>query len=338
MAYHIIGFQTNPITGETIFNILCDTAADLPASPVSDNGYGGEIGQGSKAVIIADGSAYLADSNRQWIYQPNPNAWVNVYTKSDIDEMITEIYETIAYYHTTLVSDTGEITFYAFAGYIGTWTIFGNGQQTGTPTPDNPIMPEFVGVLSDADWAVPITCAGQTVPVYLGQAQTVRKIRKLVFDGTENWQFYSDSTGQYGTWQFYCNNIASGAALSSAISNIAGYGATANNRAYHLYGCYLVTSGKGIAFQMAGSKDTLTNVTAWKSYLATQYAAGTPVTVWYVLETEQTTISNEPLAKIGDYADELNSADAGVTILTAKGQNTLTVDTILKPSRIEIQG
>lgn len=85
--YHIIGYQTNPITGETIFNILCDTVADLPTSPVSDNGYGGEIGQGSKAVIIADGSAYLADSNRNWIYQPNPNAWVNVYTKSEIDAM-----------------------------------------------------------------------------------------------------------------------------------------------------------------------------------------------------------------------------------------------------------
>lgn len=87
--YHIIGYQTNPITSETIFNILCDTVADLPASPVSDNGYGGEIGQGSKAVIIADGSCYLADSSRQWIYQPNPNAWVNVYTKTQIDAMFT---------------------------------------------------------------------------------------------------------------------------------------------------------------------------------------------------------------------------------------------------------
>ncbi len=86
--YHIIGYQTNPITGETIFSILCDTANDLPTSPVSDNGYGGEIGQGSKAVIIADGSSYLADSNRQWIYQPNPNAWVNVYTKSEIDALL----------------------------------------------------------------------------------------------------------------------------------------------------------------------------------------------------------------------------------------------------------
>lgn len=53
MAYHIMGYQTNPITGETIFSILCDTVADLPSSPVSDNGYGGEIGQGSKAFVIA---------------------------------------------------------------------------------------------------------------------------------------------------------------------------------------------------------------------------------------------------------------------------------------------
>lgn len=41
-------------------------------------------------------------------------------------------------------------------------------------------------------------------------------------------------------------------------------------------------------------------------------------------------------AKIGDYADELSSTDAAVTIPTAKGGNTLTVDTTIQPSEMTI--
>jgi hypothetical protein len=82
--------------------------------------------------------------------------------------------------------------------------------------------------------------------------------------------------------------------------------------------------------------DSIETLADWKSYLAAQYAAGTPVTVWYVVATPETAIVNEPLAKIGDYADELSSTDAGVTIPTAKGQNTLTVDTDLQPSEMTI--
>ena len=41
-------------------------------------------------------------------------------------------------------------------------------------------------------------------------------------------------------------------------------------------------------------------------------------------------------AKIGDYADELSSTNAGVTIPTVEEQNTLTVDTDLQPSEMTI--
>lgn len=74
----------------------------------------------------------------------------------------------------------------------------------------------------------------------------------------------------------------------------------------------------------------------FEAFLAAQYAAGTPVTVWYVLEEPTTGIVNEPLAKIGDYADELSSTDAGVAIPTVKGDNTLTVETDLQPSEMTI--
>jgi hypothetical protein len=77
---------------------------------------------------------------------------------------------------------------------------------------------------------------------------------------------------------------------------------------------------------------------ALKEYLASEYQAGHPVMVWYVLSAPETAIVNEPLAKIGDYADELHSTDAAVTIPTVKGQNTLTVDTELQPSEVSITG
>lgn len=184
---------------------------------------------------------------------------------------------------------------------------------------------------------IPISSAGQTTPVYLGQVQTTRKIKKYECTGEENWQIYSDSGGTYGVWQFYANNTTNGIALSSALSNIAGYGVTALNRNSYPYGVFLVTSGTGIAFQMVGAKDTFPNVTAWKTYLQQQYASGTPVCVWYVLANETTGIVNEPLMKIGDYADTVSKAQAGVEIPTIKGSNSLAVDTTVQPSNVYIK-
>ena len=81
-----------------------------------------------------------------------------------------------------------------------------------------------------------------------------------------------------------------------------------------------------------------TDLTDYKSYLADQYAAGTPVTIWYVPQEPETAIVNEPLCKIGDYADELHSTDAAVTIQTVSGSNTLTIGTDLQPSSVSITG
>lgn len=60
----------------------------------------------------------------------------------------------------------------------------------------------------------------------------------------------------------------------------------------------------------------------FKSYLAAQYAAGTPVTVWYVLETQ---IEEDPPVPLP-------------AIPTLSGINTLSVDTTVKPSQMYIKG
>ena len=175
-------------------------------------------------------------------------------------------------------------------------------------------------------YKLPITNAGQTVPIYLGQTQTMRKVKKLVLDGTEDWAsssggtFYALSITPYMldrndllSTHFFVGNYSG----ALAIGQIRGGG----------------TPSSTILFNYDNG---VIGVEGFKSWLASKYAAGTPVTIWYDLATPETGIVNEPLCKIGDYADELHSADAGVSIPTAKGANTLTVDTDLKPSSMTI--
>jgi len=189
-------------------------------------------------------------------------------------------------------------------------------------------------------WQIPLTCASQTTPLYLGEVSTVRRIKKLVLDGTENWvgnakdnqreiyQAYISITDNPGTLvatNVVCSHLATreSASLTSMQEGIA---------------MRSLSSGIicGFSYGVVGivSTDSYTSATnKVKAYLASEYAAGTPVTVWYVLETPTEGIVNEPLYKIGDYADELTTT---TPIPTAKGSNTLTVDTTVQPSEVSI--
>lgn len=202
------------------------------------------------------------------------------------------------------------------------WSMLGNGQQVGTPSPDNIIMPTFCGKLVGTDWKIPITCAGQTTPVYLGQVSTVRRIKKTVLDGTETtWTSRTVQGRKCFYWKTGTQNPDGAHVLCT------------HYRAEYAVRegvCFITTNNVSFIDSNFQSLDD------FKNFLADEYAAGHPVMVWYVLATEQTGIVNEPLCKIGDYADELHSTDAGVTIPTVKGENTLTVDTDLKPSSMTI--
>lgn len=76
----------------------------------------------------------------------------------------------------------------------------------------------------------------------------------------------------------------------------------------------------------------------FKAYLATQYANGNPVTVWYVLAEPEAAVVNEPLMKIGGYADTVSMAQAGVTIPTVQGTNVLDMVSPVKPSGVYVKG
>lgn len=167
---------------------------------------------------------------------------------------------------------------------------------------------------------IPILSGGVTTPVYLGEVQSTRRIKKLVLDGTENWQFTTYPYCTFITDYRRTKRITCVCSHLQAISNINIGDSIPVNTC-----CFLVDN---YAFYY---KDTsFSSVTDFKTYLAQQYANGTPVCVWYVLATEETAVVNEPLRKIGDYADTVS----GITIPTTAGANTLSVDTTLQPSEV----
>lgn len=322
-------------------DLFADTAADLTGVTTFDSIV---LLAGSSALDISTGDLYRMQSDGTWILQPGTGAFSNVYTKAEIDAMIANYYtktqsdDLYEWITVTITTDTLPLTFIADGTPLISWSMKGNGSQIGTPTPDAPIMPDFCGTLDGTDWKIPISCAGQTVPLYLGQVQTVRKIKKYVFTGNENTlQLYTNSAGKIG---FYFEKIDM--VINSRTNGFCTHFLSVQSISWEGKNCVCFGANNAIIYfifsDAMATQYSITDLASIKSYLQTQYAAGHPVTIWYVLATEQTGISNEPLCKIGDYADELNSTDAGVTIPTVKGSNTLTVDTDLQPSEMSITG
>ena len=208
----------------------------------------------------------------------------------------------------------------------------GNTVQNGTPTSASPIQPHGTGDLETAgakagQYKIQISSANTTTPVYLGEVETTRRVKKLVLDGTENF------SNQYGANLF--------SVLIQPLGKMNFFNSYCTHYKYNPVqsGLDANTQNGDFALQLQSTqtllaiKDTsYSSVADFKSYLAAQYANGTPVCVWYVLATEETGIVNEPLMKIGDYADEVS----GISIPTIAGGDTLSVDTTVQPSEVTV--
>lgn len=181
-------------------------------------------------------------------------------------------------------------------------------------------------------YKIPISSAGQTTTVYLGEVETTRDVKKLVLTGEEDVSL--QSINSYGVANFYIyipttKRYAVCTHLKQQTTNI---GNTQDE------GFLLATaSGSRITFYIRIFSSTAATPEELQTYLAQQYAAGTPVTIWYVLTEPETAIVNEPLMKIGDYADTLSKEQAGVAIPTNNGSTTIDVDTTVKPSEVYIE-
>ena len=179
-------------------------------------------------------------------------------------------------------------------------------------------------------YKLPITLAGQTQNIYLdeplrkigGHADTVdksgtvtRRIKERILTGTESWQSTGDGASKY-------NRLKVGAygTVVPAIAICTHALRVSITTSTTVFGCNIIDSqssdGSFIAFRF---EDYMT-LSSFKQFLADQYSAGTPVTVWYVLATPTTEQVTIP------------------TLTPADGNDTLSVDTTLPPSKITITG
>lgn len=183
-------------------------------------------------------------------------------------------------------------------------------------------------------YKLPLTVNGTEYPIYLGQVESTRRIKKLVLTGEEaSWAELA--AGLYRiTVNGYLRESDAQIAISTHFSG--GITVSAAPSAKQDTVSFLVSaSGNNYVYFSPSQYLTLND---FKAYLAAQYTAGTPVTVWYVLATPETAVVNEPLMKIGDYSDTISAAQAGVTIPTVSGANVLDMASPVKPSEMYIKG
>ena len=183
-------------------------------------------------------------------------------------------------------------------------------------------------------YKLPSTVNGTEYPIYLGQVPTKRRIKKLVLTGEENWSRHTDT----GTFALVISGSDAAYLISGEVTCICTHYPAQNNTP-----SYSQMADKKICMRANSSnvwiRDTDYSTSAdFKSYLAQQYAAGTPVTILYVLATPETAVVNEPLMKIDDYADTISFAQSGVTIPTVNGANVLDMTSPVKPSEVYIKG
>lgn len=190
-------------------------------------------------------------------------------------------------------------------------------------------------------YKIPVTVSNDansvTTPVYIGseplhkigdyadyvdfkRGVVVRRIKKLVLTGEEAWNGYGYAASGVGAALLLADILSNGrmngfcthftplfTPAGSAINGIT-FGAS-NNVIY-------------ITFSAKTTKAlNLTNTASVKTWLAAQYEAGTPVTIWYVLAEPE----EEPLENL-------------LPIQTIKGTNILTADTTVQPSEMYLKG
>lgn len=173
-------------------------------------------------------------------------------------------------------------------------------------------------------YKLPLSSAGQSVDIYLGESQTTRRIKKLVFDGTENWELHSNKTQ---TFKLSISYAASINCISSHYTPIYSQSFDVKSGIYARSGTLCIICDMNCQ-----------NLTDFKAFLTQQYTNGTPVTVWYVLATEETGTRNEPLRKIGNYVDTIDSTQTTAQIPTSAGSTTISwAGEGLAPSQVEFE-
>lgn len=335
MGYIITNIRSeyaNRETGnrEIIASVVCDDAASLPVQRADQT-----FVLSSDALDISTGDRYIINSSGQWILQPTQNVFSNVYTIPEIDSMITIIYQYMMYYHTEQETVDGTITFYSFGGNVGRLIIYGNGVQSDTQ--------EFVGKKTANLWNEEYTNISGNLkytPIFVGDGTFTLSTDTPSYSGNAPLFLLSGdvSTGASTS----VNGVYRGVSRTTDSTN--GYITIAFRRQSEssnpiLYNTMLNSGDTAFPYEPFGYKIPI--------------SCGGETTPIYIAEPLRKALdgtdSVDIISSAGTITREVDAyGNALVTpttesidfpnIPTVSGENTLTVDTTLPPSKIVISG
>lgn len=205
-------------------------------------------------------------------------------------------------YH-KVVEFTGEFpaTIRSTGNDIVDYRIYGNTVQDGEPSPDNPVDVVGCGVPVNIELGEPLCGIGEYKDTLdLATGVVTRRVKKLVLTGEEDWRLYiPTSFPNYFRYRFETNTryVIDNVGINSHHIFVARN--LANTK---LIGCTVIgstSSPSGSTVAIRPPEYEMWSVDDFKSYLADQYSNGTPVTVWYVLQTPETETIQVPKGLTG---------------------------------------
>ena len=154
----------------------------------------------------------------------------------------------------------------------------GTGVQNGTPTPTNPILPTFY---QDGDMI--LRRVGDYADSYDANTNKItRRVGVKVLDGTEAFNY----SGTYGPALYITSGAGSWGADKTVAPICTHYtGVVLGDNAVPNFTCGFNASGHMYFRQ---NDFTSSSATSFKQWLAAQYAAGSPVVIYYILATPVT--------------------------------------------------
>lgn len=312
-----------PLYDWTIEGNLIQSGTPSPTNPIYPSECGNKTANlfdksvGVKEIYVTptvkrDGFEVSLPSGTYTVYSGN----AYIYTKKKIGTTYGAVYTTKNAITLTLESDGMILIYTPVSGIFDNANIMLNSGSTALPY--QPYGYAVTPKVNNNSYPIylpePIRKIGDYLDVLSSEGKVVRRIKKLVLTGEENWTASSQAVNVY-----YCN-MPSDYLKRETITTTCSHFVSKINKSNYLHlenGEMCLYSGSSGVYT-AGFYIANTTLTDFKTYLAQQYAAGTPVTVWYVLAIQTEESVEVPV------------------IDTDPGNNAIDVETTLKPSKMTI--
>lgn len=183
---------------------------------------------------------------------------------------------------------------------------------------------------------LPILSNSTVTNIYLGEVETTRRIKKLVLTGDESSYIEINRDKKIYAIRGVFNQAPELLQVGGFCTHYK-YNNAIDNLTQNMSNGDFVLNKIVDHYSLTIMDNSFSTDTEFRQYVRQQYAAGTPVTVWYVLAEPETGIVNEPLMKIGNYSDTIDSTQANVQIPTSKGTTVIDYDGTTKPSQMYIK-